>query len=399
MQINSPSLFGAALPVEPSKPIPNTPAPANPAQPNFAQMLNQRRAAAAPMPPKSTEPVHAASTGRESEPAPQQTSAAKPRPAEKAPARPTAKAPADKPAAAKETDAKTKETAKADGDSDDDTTTATPAEPKLPDWLAALQRPAEAPAGTAGAAPALATPAGDAPADSEGTATAKGGRALRDALAGAKAADTTAGNLLATATTANAPAEAGSFAAALAEHGAAEHRPTDAVAAGGPDPVALAAGLQTAPAERRAEVAAALPLSIAAPPGTSEFREALGVQVSVLAKDGVERAELHLNPADMGPVSVHIVMDGTQARVDFGADVAATRHAIEAGLPELAAALRDAGFTLAGGGVSDQSRGRGDEPAKRGDGRSGDAATPAVDAAAAAPVRRTVTLGGLDLYA
>ena len=80
------------------------------------------------------------------------------------------------------------------------------------------------------------------------------------------------------------------------------------------------------------------------------------VQVSVLAKDGVQRAELHLNPAEMGPVSVQIVMDGTQARIDFGADSAATRQAIEAGLPELASALRDAGFTLAGGGVSQHSR-------------------------------------------
>ena len=53
----------------------------------------------------------------------------------------------------------------------------------------------------------------------------------------------------------------------------------------------------------------------------------------------------------MGPVSVQIVMDGTQARIDFGADLAATRHTIEAGLPELASALRDAGFTLVGGGV------------------------------------------------
>ena len=50
-------------------------------------------------------------------------------------------------------------------------------------------------------------------------------------------------------------------------------------------------------------------------------------------------------------------MDGAQARVDFGADSATTRELIESGLPELAAALRDAGFTLAGGGVSQHSAG------------------------------------------
>jgi len=125
------------------------------------------------------------------------------------------------------------------------------------------------------------------------------------------------------------------------------------------------------------------------------------VQLSVFAKDGVQRAELHLNPAEMGPVSVQIVMEGTQARIDFGADVAATRHAIEAGLPELASALRDAGFTLAGGGVSQHS-------GQRGDGRQADGGSPqrgqrtASDEAVArvtTAARRVVTRGGVDLYA
>ena len=100
-----------------------------------------------------------------------------------------------------------------------------------------------------------------------------------------------------------------------------------------------------------------LTVQVATPTDAPEFREALGVQVSLLARDGVQSAELHLNPAEMGPISVHIVMDGAQARVDFGADSANTRELIESGLPELAAALRDAGFTLAGGGVSQHSAG------------------------------------------
>lgn len=82
------------------------------------------------------------------------------------------------------------------------------------------------------------------------------------------------------------------------------------------------------------------------------FRDALGAQVSLLARDGVHSAELRLNPADMGPVSVQITMNGDQATVDFGADRAQTRQAIEAGWAELAASLRESGFTLSGGGVS-----------------------------------------------
>ncbi len=117
----------------------------------------------------------------------------------------------------------------------------------------------------------------------------------------------------------------------------------------------------TAAANAAAPSTTALPETLTVQVGTPahapEFREALGVQVSLLARDGVQSAELHLNPAEMGPISVRIVMDGAQAHVDFGADSARTREIIETGLPELAAALRDAGFTLAGGGVSQHSQG------------------------------------------
>ena len=85
------------------------------------------------------------------------------------------------------------------------------------------------------------------------------------------------------------------------------------------------------------------------------FREALATQVSVFARGGLSKAELQLNPVELGPVSVNITMNGDQARVDFGADRAQTRKAIEAGWAELAASLHEAGFTLSGGGVSEQT--------------------------------------------
>ena len=150
--------------------------------------------------------------------------------------------------------------------------------------------------------------------------------------------------------------------------------------------------------------------SVQAEVGSPEFPQELGVRLSVLAKDGVQQAELHLNPTDMGPVSVQIVMDGTQARIDFGADVAATRHAIEAGLPELASALRDAGYTLAGGGVSSQAGGRQGGAQDGGDGSSNggrstrriggvDVGTDTGTDAGSRVVRTRVKAGGVDLYA
>jgi flagellar hook-length control protein FliK len=194
------------------------------------------------------------------------------------------------------------------------------------------------------------------------------------------------------------PSFAGMLAESKASHGTAPlvHTNNDAATAT-PQNAGLVAG--TTPGNTGA-ASATLPVAVHAP----EFAAAFGVQVSVLAKDGVQHAELHLNPAEMGPVSIQITLDGTQARVDFGADVAATRHAIEAGLPELASALRDAGFTLAGGGVAQHSASNGGGSGGDAEGgraaatRSGAASSTELDATATRLTRR-VADGGVDLYA
>jgi len=144
-------------------------------------------------------------------------------------------------------------------------------------------------------------------------------------------------------------------------------------------------------------------MAVPVPIDSPDFAQAFGVQVSVLARDGVHEARLQLNPAEMGPVSVQIAMDGERAHIDFGAQAAVTRAAIEASLPELAAALRDAGLTLSGGGVSQHTPGRGDAQRsgspdetrsatrERGGAVAGTNSRPAW--------RGRVSPGGVDLYA
>ena len=109
-----------------------------------------------------------------------------------------------------------------------------------------------------------------------------------------------------------------------------------------------ATGPSTAPVEAR----------IALPLDSPAFAPALGAQISLFARDGVQTARLQLNPAEMGPIAVQIAVDGNAARIDFQADRAATREVIEASLPALAGALQDAGLTLTGGGVFQQHPGR-----------------------------------------
>ena len=169
-----------------------------------------------------------------------------------------------------------------------------------------------------------------------------------------------------------------------------------------------------APSTPAASSAPAVQLNLPTPVNSPEFQESLGVQVSVLARDGVEHAELHLNPAEMGPISVRIALEGNQAQINFGADSAATRALIEAGLPELATALREAGLTLSGGGVSQHAREgqggdatnnrpgdpNGRQPGSGQSGRGSQAGPTDADTLAASPqARRVRVANGVDLYA
>lgn len=83
-----------------------------------------------------------------------------------------------------------------------------------------------------------------------------------------------------------------------------------------------------------------------------DFPQALAQHITVLVRQGIQEAQLQLNPADMGTVSVHIAVSGQQAQVEFAASASATRAALEASFSHLAAALHQAGLTLTGGGVS-----------------------------------------------
>ena len=329
---------------------------------------------------------------------------------------------------------------------------ATQPDPALADWLASLKlpEPPQAAQGAALALPANATATATAAADPNNAGASGTAPASAATTPGADAAAATAAGQAATLAS-GLPATAGSTAGGAAATSTGRERPSDPSVRGATQPegqasdpagAALAAAARPGagdgqspsngggnagnpppawtPVASTAPTAATLapaPVTVfTVPAGRSQadpvavnlpvpvdspaFPRAMGVELSVLARDGIEHAELHLSPAEMGPVSVQIAIDGTQARIDFGADVAATRQAIEAGLPELASALREAGLTLTGGGVSQHSRGQqnpADTPASgRGNGGPADAGT---GESAAPPPRRFVRAGGVDMYA
>ncbi len=148
---------------------------------------------------------------------------------------------------------------------------------------------------------------------------------------------------------------------------------------------------------------------LAAAIGSPEFAPALGAQLSTLIRDGVSQARLSLHPAELGPLAVHIRLDGEFAQVDFSAAHALTRQALEDAVPALASALRDSGLTLSGGGVFEQPPERRDardgarddaSGPRRGSGADMRSAADATALAAAASVpQRSRSRGVVDLYA
>ena len=380
----------------------------------FAEMLQQSRngaavvpvmpvAAAAPVQAPVAEPI----SNDDGEP-PAAGAAANDTPDKSLPSRPRVRAAGGMTTFSAPTEAESAaRVATAANESDDDTGAgrSAPAHPAMATWRAIVAAPVEP-----GRVVAAAIGAGtNKEVDDLGLAEAASARQLSgsaDTRIPGSRDDATAGRGTgpATATNGDAAALAAPLAAmALAEPASpasamASHAGSDATGA-----TALAAATPTATASADvAPAASASSFVVATPVDSPDFAAAFGLQVSLLAKDGVQQAELHLNPADLGPVSIHIALAGSEARIDFGADLAGTRHAIEQGLPELASALRDAGFTLAGGGVSQHAGERqANDDSSGGDRHRHRRLMPvgAVDAAGLARAARSAGAGGIDLYA
>jgi flagellar hook-length control protein FliK len=96
--------------------------------------------------------------------------------------------------------------------------------------------------------------------------------------------------------------------------------------------------------------------NIQAHPGSADFAREVGATIALRVQEGVQQARLQLSPAELGPVWVQIQLEGPSATVHLAAAQADTRAALEQALPTLAGQLSEAGFTLAGGGVSAQTQ-------------------------------------------
>jgi len=93
--------------------------------------------------------------------------------------------------------------------------------------------------------------------------------------------------------------------------------------------------------------------SIGTPVLDSEWGNALNERVLWLADRGIQRAEIRLHPAELGPVSVRISVEDEAAQVAFISQHPLTREAIEAAMPRLREMFVANGLDLNDASVSD----------------------------------------------
>jgi flagellar hook-length control protein FliK len=198
------------------------------------------------------------------------------------------------------------------------------------------QSPGTAPGTQPGALPALPTPVGptnDAALSAAAASPAGNINALADVqklISGLTAANST-------------DSDTDTDSAAPTTHATAD--------GGGTDAAQAAAALQASALARPNGSLGGATLTIHAPVGSAAFADEVSTQAAGLARSGITQAQLQLNPADLGPVEVHITMQAGQASVWFGATHADTRAALEQSLPRLRELFAGAGMPLTDSGV------------------------------------------------
>lgn len=187
---------------------------------------------------------------------------------------------------------------------------------------------------------------------------------------------------------------------------------------GGTDPFAALAAAQGSQLARsnlegnavNNHVTDTLQSPVTSPQFADELAEKVTMFMRMAKDDGTMTAELHLNPAEMGPINIKIALDGQNAQIDFAAAALETRQALEASMPMLSSALDEVGLSLTGGGVSSQAQQQGfgqafsqsgGSPEGRSTGRVGPGGTDMPDESVTRSVNvaRLTQKGGLDLYA
>ena len=134
--------------------------------------------------------------------------------------------------------------------------------------------------------------------------------------------------------------------------------PAAADAADAPVGVPGAAVLMTAPTGQGGAAGAATSLpgtQVSVPFQQPGWDQAVGERVLWMVNQKLQGAEIKLNPPHLGPIEVRVQLHQDQAQVNFTAQHAVVREALEAALPRLRDMFQGQGMALVNVDVSDRS--------------------------------------------
>jgi flagellar hook-length control protein FliK len=114
----------------------------------------------------------------------------------------------------------------------------------------------------------------------------------------------------------------------------------------------FAAPLATAPSSTPAQSDAA---AINTPVSHAAWGSELGQKITLMATKHEQTAQLHLNPPNLGPLSVTLKVSGDQASALFVSPHAAVRDAVTQAMPQLRDMLATSGIMLGNATVNDQA--------------------------------------------
>jgi flagellar hook-length control protein FliK len=137
--------------------------------------------------------------------------------------------------------------------------------------------------------------------------------------------------------------------------------------------------------------------SLREPVGTLRWKDELGTHLTLMAVQGQQSGSLRLSPEHLGPMEIQITVTDDKTNVQFGAQNADTRTALQDAMPRLREMFAAAGLQLGDAGVSGQAprQKSGDMGFEGGFEGRGDG-EPSL---AAGPVRSITHSGLLDTYA
>lgn len=112
------------------------------------------------------------------------------------------------------------------------------------------------------------------------------------------------------------------------------------------------------PATAAPEASATYSASLPSPVGSAPWGQELGQQVLLAVDSGLQSATLHLNPPQLGPLEVHLQLQGGQVNAQFASPHQAVREAVQGALPQLHDLFSGAGLSLGQASVSREGRGQ-----------------------------------------